>query len=378
MLRASHPLRLTAAATLGVMAVLLLGAGTAGAAGPGVVFKREAFGDTRSVSGAQIGGGMSIRALMTTARIDVSQVESVTVAGDDGNAIPLSGADFDSAFVSDNGTVTRFYRPGAPEDEVLSEGGPLEMTVNGSAFLSIVVTASPTNARVGQQVTLRARVKVKPPGASLVYNWSVGEATSSVTTGVDLVEITHSYESAGDKLVTVQIEGSGGTTPQCSPSCGGQGSTHVLVVGSVRLPDETRGLPGGTGTGTGSGTGGDGTGTGTGSGSGFRGGSSSGGRPAPKAPPQRVQRPESGEPFSADPQSGAGKAIVRGVLLNGTGKQIDGDIADNEAGGSPKAQQGSAITASSPSQIGAALTIALMMIWLGALQERRRVRLRLA
>jgi len=219
-------------------------------------------------------------------------------------------------------------------------------------------------------------VREPPPGASFSYVWSFDDGQSA--TGQT---VTHRYTSAGDYQPRVEVTGSGGNNARCSSSCGGPGRVDVTVTGRERSPDETQGTALGGGTaGGGSGTGGTGTGTGTGSGSGLTGGAA-GGSPASRQrrpTAQRAQRPEPRSSFSSDPASGAGKTIIEGLLLQGTGRQLAGSLPQGSSGGTPKPAQGTPGTAGEASQIASGFLLALAIISMGALQERRRVRLRLA
>jgi hypothetical protein len=92
----------------------------------------------------------------------------------------------------------------------------------------------------------------------------------------------------------------------------------------------------------------------------------------------RAERPEPHSRFSSNPQSGAGKTIVQGVLLAGQGSTIEGSLPGGSPSGSPKPRQGVRGTVDKPSQILASLALALAIVMLGALRERRSVRLRVA
>ncbi len=154
----------------------------------------------------------------------------------------------------------------------------------------------------------------------------------------------------------------------------------------MTVTGETRDGPLGTDEGGGSaeslgGTGTGGTGSGTGSGGGGTDDTAFGAyptKPEPKARPAKAERPEPHLPFSSDPESGAGKTIVEGILLSGSGKTVKDALSKGAPAGNPKPQKGEAGVPSDPSRVGVALALALAIMWLGALQERRRVRLRVA
>jgi hypothetical protein len=73
-----------------------------------------------------------------------------------------------------------------------------------------------------------------------------------------------------------------------------------------------------------------------------------------------------------------GKTVVEGVLLAGSGAPLEGGLPQGKPAGSPKPAKGVPGTASNPSQIAMSLALALAIISMGALRERRRVRLRVA
>jgi hypothetical protein len=397
--------RAAIAALLGVAA--LLGGGTASAlAGPGVVLK-QGGANPKTVSGSQIAGsadtggtytirdqpddkpssislrGVSIRGLLALAGFNPGAVSHVSVVGADGPLITLTGPDINNpsfpqgpALVSDSGGVTRFLRPareagGTTALVTSAPGTPLEMQVDGGGLLAVEVTASTTTAKVGQSITFTARVRFAPPGASFTYNWNFDDGTS----GTGRV-VSHAYSYSSDFQPLVQVDGVGGS--QCTPQCGGPGKVRVVVTGAKRRPGQTAGTPQGGGPG-GTGTGGTGTGSGSGNGTGGSGAGGSGqGAAARKPPPLRAERPEPHSRFSSNPQSGAGKTIVQGVLLAGQGSTIEGSLPGGSPSGSPKPRQGVRGTVDKPSQILASLALALAIVMLGALRERRSVRLRVA
>jgi hypothetical protein len=372
------------AAVAAVLGVVLLGAAPAVAlAGPGVTL-RQGSDPSRLVTGTQIGRGMSIRGLLRLAGFNPGAVRFVQVVGDGGNVITVLSADMDSAYVSDDGANTRFVRPGRSgqgrrDDVVSAPNTPIEMTVDGGSLLSVRLNASPTRVKVGQSITFSASVRFPPPGAQLSYVWNFGDGTRDTGT-----QVTHPFSVSGDLQVQVEVRGSDGSTAQCATLCGGVASVDVHIEGRERRPDQPRGLPQGGGSspslgGTGSG----GTGTGTGTGSGGAGGSAGGSATTPqrarkKPPPLRAQRPEPHSPFSSNPASGAGKTVVQGVLLAGAGASIEGGLPAGKAAGGAEPAQGVTGTVENPSQIGGSLALALAIVSLGALRERRSVRLRVA
>ena len=385
------------------LAVLLAGGAASAHAGPGITLKQGASSPTKLISGGQIAGsadssgtytvrdgpgdpgkqltvsGLSIRGLLSLAGFNPGAVKFVQVVGGDGSVITVTGPEINSPpspppIVSDDGTTTRFLKAGGQTVESVP-GTPLEMTVEGGSLLSVRATASPTRVEVGETVTFRASVRFAPTGAAYRYTWDFNDGGSDSG-----ATVTHKYKRSGNLLPRVLVQGSGGSDSRCASVCEGSARLVVTVTGSEREGD--LGTPDGGG--SGSGLGGSGTGgTGSGSGSGGDGSdySAFGGykpKPQPKPRPQRPERPEPHEKFSADPESGAGKFVVRGVLLAGQGNTITGPLSKGAPAGNPKPQKGTPGIATEPSQISAALAAALGFMTMGALRERRRVRLRVA
>ncbi len=391
--------------------MLLAGGAASAQAGPGVTIRQGAGSATTSIGGGQIAGasnaggtytirerpsdpgerislrGLSIRGLLELAGFNAGAVRFVQVVGGDGSVITVTGPEINNppfpegpAIVTDEGGTTRFVKParssGGTSESVLSvPGTPLEMTVEGGSLLSIRATASPRTAKTGQTVTFRASVRFPPPGASFTYTWDFQDGTSGSGPSV-----THTFNSSGNLEPRVTVRGSGGSTAQCASVCEGTETVEVTITG------EDRDGPLGTEEGTGGasslgGTGTGGTGSGTGSGGGGTDDTAFGAyppEPSAKQRPQQKQRPVPKSPFSSDPLSGAGKTIVEGVLLAGSGKTIETDLSKGAPAGNPKPQKGEAGVPADPSRVGLAIALALGIMWLGALQERRRVRLRVA
>jgi hypothetical protein len=395
--------RRVAVAVLVAVAALLAGGAATAQAGPGVTLKQGANSPTKLISGGQIAGsadsggtytvrdapgdpgrqvtlsGLSIRGLLQLAGFNPGAVRFVQVVGGDGSVITVTASEINSPpspppIVSDDGTTTRFLKAGGQSVSSVP-GTPLEMTVEGGSLLSVRASGSPTAVKVGQTVTFRASVRFPPAGASFSYTWDFndGESASGAT-------VTHAYKFSGNLTVRVTVSGSGGSTAQCASVCEGTATVPVTVTGQER--EGELGTPDGSGDATGlGGTGTGGTGSGTGSGGGGADYSAFGGykpKAQPKPRPQRVERPEPHQRFSSDPESGAGKVVVQGVLLAGQGQTLEGPLSKGSPAGNPKSQKGTPGLATEPSQIGAALAIALMVMTMGALRERRRVRLRVA
>jgi hypothetical protein len=391
--------------------VALLAGGAASAlAGPGITIKQGVNSPTKLISGGQIAGaadtsgtytlrerpgdpgepvsvsGLSIRGLLSLAGYNPGATRFVQIVGGDGSVITLNSPEINSppfpegpALVTDEGGATRFIKPsrtsGGTSQSVLSvPGTPLEMTVEGSSLLSLRATASPTKVGTGQTVTFKVSVRFQQP-ASYSYEWDFGDGASASGSTV-----THSYRQSGNLTARVTVRGSAGSTAECASVCEGTATVRVTVTGKEREGPLGTEQGGGGATSLG-GTGTGGTGSGTGSGGGGTDNTEFGAYPAKpqrKPPPTKPQRPESHERFSSDPTSGEGKTIVQGVLLAGAGQTIKGALSKGAPAGNPRPRQGTQGTPADSSLVGPALALTLAIMALGALQERRRVRLRLA
>lgn len=402
--------RVATALALSVAALAAAGASIAHA-GPGVTLKQGVNNPTKLISGGQISSaadasgtytlrerpgdpgtpislsGLSIRGLLSLAGYNPGAVRFVQVVGGDGSVITVTGPEINSppfpdgpALVSDNGATTRFVKPsrtsGGTSQSVASvPGAPLEMTVEGGSLLSVRATASPSTVKVGQTVTFHASVAFAPSGASYTYEWDFADGSSAGGPTV-----THKYRLSGNLQARVTVRGTGGGGPECASVCEGTKTVQVTVTGQEREGDLGTPQGGGTESSLG-GTGTGGTGSGTGSGGGGTDLTEFGGyapKQARKPPPIKQQRPEPHSPFSSDPESGAGKTIVQGILLAGAGQTVKSALSKGAPAGNPKPRKGTPGTAAEPSRISVALVLAMAIMSLGALRERRRVRLRVA
>jgi len=362
--------------------------------------------------------GLSIRSLLLRAGADPDRVRFVSVVRANGSLAVLNRADLRDpppfpegpALVADDGSTTHFLRPvrgrrgtNAADHVVTSNAGPLEITVNGGSLLAVSASASRRRVKPGKSVTFSARVRFPPPGARITYHWDFGDGTTA--TGQ---RVTHSFAIEADQQVQVSARATGGSSSACSTICGGVDTVAVRVGNPRRGPQ----APGGS---AGSGAGnpqapGSGTGTGAGGVGGSGGGNTPGAtgeaevqavlrrlqqqrerqrareqaavrrrreaarrRAAAARRPARVAPERASEPFGP---------VVTGVLLAGQGTTFAGRLPSRAAAqpaGSPRAQQAAR---GAPQADGAPLPLtaglALLVASMGALQERRRVRLRIA
>jgi hypothetical protein len=415
---------------------------TALAGGPGVtVFSRQTA-QPLTLSGAQIAAaadvppttytlreragspgrklrlaGLSIRGLLDLAGIDAGSIRFVSVVRANGSLAVLNRADVlnppfpeGPALVTDEGSTTRFFRPvrgggatNGADNVSSSNAGPLEITVDGGTLLAVRATATPKQTKPGQPVTFSARVKFPPAGAQITYHWDFGDGTTA-----EGQRVTHTFASDGDMQVQVAARGTNGATSACAGVCGGVAALDVRVgnpKGGSNAPD------GSPGSGTGNPLA---PGSGTGAGAGGPGGSGGGNTPGAtgtdvQAVVRRLARERAAQHArerdavrrkreAARRTAAADRAlrrvspaeitrpsglVVTGILLAGQGaaltqQQIPRPPTERPAG-RPKGQQAArGAPQDDPTPIPVAALLSLLVVSMGALRERRGVRLRTA
>ena len=336
--------------------------------------------------------GMSIRGLLQLAGLDPDAINFVTIVRENGSLLGLTRADVADpppfpegpALVTDEGGTTRFFRPvrdldgtNAADNITTSSAGPLEISVDGGGLLAIKAQASRRKVRTGQSVTFSARVRFPPTGAQLSYQWDFGDGGRAVG-----AHVTHTYTFAGDMQAQVSVRGTGGSTARCKTSCGGVATVDVRVgepPQQPQAPDTTPGsgtgnpqAPGSSAGDSAAGQGGSGGGSDTGTG---RSSTAATGKRKPEDAPTRATPPPS-ERLPAGP-------LITGVLLTGektlpTGKLPSPKFSSPRPGGDDKGLQATRGGEDEPAQIGGGLALALLVMGLGALRERRLVKLRVA
>jgi len=338
--------------------------------------------------------GMSIRGLLQLAGLDPDAINFVTIVRENGSLLGLTRADVADpppfpegpALVTDDGATTRFFRPvrdpdgtNAADNVTTSNAGPLEISVDGGGLLAIKAQASRRKVRTGQPVTFSARVRFPPTGAQLSYQWDFGDGTRAVGS-----HVTHTYTIADDMQAQVSVRGTGGSTARCKTSCGGVATVDVRVGEPPQQPQAADTTPG-SGTGNphapGSSAGDSAAGRG-----GSGGGSDTGtGRSSPAAG-TRERKPEDASARAKPPppseRSTAGP-LITGVLLAGeetlpTGKLPSPKFSSARPGGDEKGLQATRGGNDEPAQLGGGVALALLVMGLGALRERRLVKLRVA
>jgi hypothetical protein len=362
--------------------------------------------------------GLSVRGLLELAGVNPSSVRFVSVVRANGSLAVLDHADIAGgssfpegpALVTDEGSTTRFFRPvrgaggtNAADNITSSAAGPLEITVDGGTLLAVRATVSPKQTKPGETVTFSARVRFPPAGAQITYHWDFGDGTTAVGQ-----RVTHSFASEGDMQVQVAARGTNGATPACSGVCGGVAAIDVRVgnpKGGTNAPDQTPG----------SGTGNpDAPGSGTGAGAGGPGGTGGGDTPGGTGPDvqavlRRLARERAAQhareravvrrkreatrraaaadramrrvsPAEVTRPSGL---VVTGILLAGQGaaltqQQIPRPPTERPAGRPKGVQAARGSVQDDTAPIPAAALLALLVVAMGALRERRGVRLRTA
>jgi PKD domain len=339
--------------------------------------------------------GMSVRGLLQLAGLDPDAINFVTIVRENGSLLALTSADLADpppfpegpALVTDEGGTTRFFRPVRDldgtnaEDSILtSSAGPLEISVDGGGLLAIKARPSRRKVRTGESVSFSARVRFPPTGAQLTYQWDFGDGTRAVGS-----HVTHVYTIAGDMQAQVSVRGTGGSTARCKTSCGGVATVDVRVGEPPEQPQAADTTPG-SGTGNpqapgssaGDSAGGRG-GSGGGPGTGAAGTPSAAGKPKPNAKrePARAKPPPPSERAAAGP-------LITGVLLAGeetlpTAKLPAPKFSPaTRPGGDEQGLQATRGGSEESAQLGGGVALALLVMGLGALRERRLVKLRVA
>ena len=370
---------------------LLLGPGAAAAyAGPGITF-RPKTAPPLVLSGAQLRGianlpartytlppdssqpgkkvtlsGVSIGALLARGGISAGRVQ---VVKKNGGSYVVTPANFGTAFIADSGATTYFIRSqgGVLAEFTETSDVPLEVSVDGGD-LAVKVTRSRKKMKVGETVTFSARIAAGgAPNTTYTYTWEYGEGP------VEGQRVTATAKDPGILFAQVEVRDNDST---CTIRCAGTEQIQVEVGDVPEQPESpTAGGPNGTAGGGGSsgGTGGGGSG---GSGDGAGSGTSTatdGDDPSATAKPEPQPEPKPPPP----PPKPFGTTIS-GVLINDTGATVEKLPGGKPAGGAEgtRAVRGGETAGTFP--LGLSGLLALVVMWVGALRERRGVRLRVA
>jgi hypothetical protein len=370
---------------------LLLATAPDAMAGPGITFFPKA-GPVLQLSGGQISGsadqaprtftlpddssqpgkrvtlrGLSIAALVARSGQSAGRVQ---VVNSHGGSFVVTPAQFGSAFISDDGITTRFIRSqgGMIVDYTEDDAVPLEVSVDGGD-LAIKATASRKRVKVGDPVTFSAHVRFGAPGVQYSYEWDFGEGP------VAGKSVNYSPDIAGTLFAQVEVRN---PDPGCTTRCSGTEQVTVDVGEAPKQPEAltpggANGTPGGAGSSGASGGGGTGSGAGGAGGA----GTNSGGEDPTSPDPAEKTEPKAKPKLPPPPARPFGQTIT-GVLVNDTGSTLRKLPAGQPAGAAAgvRAVNGGDTPGSLPYAVGGLLALAVM--WVGALRERRGVRLRVA
>jgi hypothetical protein len=368
-----------AAALAGPGVDLLVGAKTITVSGDQITGEADVQGTSYTLKAPGVHSkqiqltGLSINSLLSLAGLDTSTIESVAVEHPDGGETDLNQADISAsppypegpAVVFENGSTTGFFRPivgpgdnNASDATTSSPDEPLQITVQTIGQLTVSAKATPKRTSVGQSVTFVATASGGSSGA-VSYDWSFGDGS----TGSGSV-VSHSYQAIGQyaAAVTATVPGSGAVS-----------AVLAVVVGHPK----TSKVPG-AGT-SNSGVGGSGTGKGgggTGSGSSAKPAAHS----APKTTAKVSSAPGVANPLAAQAPSPPVGDQVEGILLTDAGAPLAPLVSATSTPGSAasSASQTASTGGGSVGAVGGGLALTIAIVTLGALDERRRVSLRIA
>jgi hypothetical protein len=370
---------------------LLLAAAPAAMAGPGITFYPKA-GPVLEVSGGEISSiantasrtytlppeseragqkvtlrGVSIGALVARSGQSAQRVQ---VVKRNGGSVAVTPANFATALIADSGSTTYYIRSsgGVVTDFIETSDVPLEVSVDGGDLV-VKAKADRKRVKVGEPVTFEATVSGGKPGVGYSFEWDFGEGPVSGK------RVSYSPDLPGVLFAQVEVRD---PDPGCTLRCSGTEQVQVDVGEAPKRPKDT--LPGGAngtpgGAGSSGGTGGGGTG-GSGGGGGSGAGTATGGEkpaadgaPKPEAKPEPKPPPPPPKPFGT---------TISGVLINDTGTTARKLPGGKPAGGEQGVRAIRGGEAASGFPLGAGGALALAIMWVGALRERRGVRLRVA
>ncbi|MDQ3723177.1 MAG: PKD domain-containing protein [Actinomycetota bacterium] len=386
-----------------LVAGLLLGPGAAVVhAGPGVTIDAPQLDQPQVLPGGQIAamaggqrtytlpgnsstpgknvtlGTVAVGSLLSSAGVPLSSVRFVQITRIYGASLIVKPGALSTALVSDDGTFTRYFRSGGASGsggtlmkdyvENTAATGALEISVNGGADVAVKATATPSRVKVGQTVRFQATVRFSPPGQTYTYEWDFSDG-SPPQSGEN---VEHVYETADDLKAQVSVRN---TDPSCSTRCGGVQQVSVHIGGRPEQPkadeDATGGKTGAT----------DGPGSATGTGGGGQGGSGGGGTgtgTTPDATDEKAAAAPKAEPKPPPPARKPFGTTISGVLINDTGTRARKLPAGEPAGAAKGVRAIRGADAEDSLLLALSGLLALAAITVGALRERRGVRLRVA
>jgi hypothetical protein len=354
---------------------LILGAGPASALadGPGVKLYTKGVQQPIVLPGGLFAGGVSMLTLISKAKVNLNAIKTVTVVRQSGDLLVFRPSTLGAGIISDDGNTTTVKlsasSTGANVVRATAADGPIEIAIDGGADLAVKATASPSHVAAGKTVFFKARIRGGPTGADYSYSWDFGDGSTDTYSGE---QVSHVYKDAADVQVQVSVTN---LDSSCSAGCSGVGLVDVRVgapphqpTSELPTPGAATGSPNGAGSSTGTGGGGQG-----GSGGDSGAGTGSQPAPAPKPAPKPAVKPPPPppKPFGT---------TISGVLLDDIGRPVR-NLPKGKPAGAPKgarAIRGGGDDDPRSLQLAAGGLLALLVVSVGALRERRGVRLRTA
>jgi hypothetical protein len=369
---------------------LLLVAAPAAMAGPGITFYPKA-GPVLQLTGGQIASiantaartytlppdseqagkkvtlrGISIGALVARSGQSAQRVQ---VVKENGGSVAVTPANFATALIADAGGTTYYIRSsgGVVIEFIETSDVPLEVSVDGGDLV-VKAKANRKKVKVGDSVTFEATVSGGKPGVAYSFDWDFGEGPVSGK------RVSYSPDVAGVLFAQVEVSD---PDPGCTMRCSGTEQVEVEVGEAPEEPEApvaggANGTPGGAGSSGGDGgggTGGSGGGGGSGAGTASGGEDPSAAEAQPKPAPEPKPPPPPPKPFGT---------TISGVLINDIGtaaRKLPGGKPAG-AGEGVRAVSGGETPGDFPLALGGLLALGVM--WVGALRERRAVKLRVA
>ena len=355
--------------------LVVLGAGHASAVaeGPGVTLYTKGVAQPIVLPGGLFAGGVSMLTLISKAKVNLSAIKTVTVVRARGDLLVLKPDALGPGIISDDGTVTTFKRDASATGNnvvrATAADGPLEIAIDGGADLAVKATANPSHVSAGKTVMFKARIRGGPTGADYSYAWDFGDGATDSYSG-ELV--SHIYKAAANVRVQVSVTN---LDSSCSAGCSGVGLVDVQIgepPHQPKAPDPAPGSgigsPNAAGSSTGTGGGGQG-----GSGGDSGAGTGSQPTPTPTVKPKPAVKPP-------PPPPKVFGTTISGVLLDDIGTPVR-NLPKGKPAGAPKgarAIRGGGDDDPRSFQLAAGGLLALLVVSVGALRERRGVRLRTA
>ena len=237
-------------ALLGAIALLLVAA-PAAMAGPGITFYPKA-GPVLQLSGGQISSiantaartytlppdseragqkvtlrGISIGALVARSGQSAQRVQ---VVKENGGSVGVTPANFATALIADAGATTYYIRSsgGVVIEFIETSDVPLEVSVDGGDLV-VKAKANRKKVKVGESVTFEATVSGGKPGVSYSIEWDFGEGP------VNGKRVSYSPDVAGVLFAQVEVRD---PDPGCTMRCSGTEQVAVDVGEAPEQPED--------------------------------------------------------------------------------------------------------------------------------------------